>query len=353
MSTQNDQDKSHEPSQKKLQDAQKKGDIARSSEANSAVAFIAVTSFWSIAGVWAFDHVGASLMAFLSPNTLTFSSDADDRLVYVMATIALGLVFPLGTVIVAVTAMKSWTFAPEKIAWKLNRISMTENAKQKFGPNGLAEFGKNFVKIVVVLTVAVGVGSHLSLKVINLSAVSLPFSATAMVTHLGDLLWAVAAVLCIFALIDIFWQKHKFFQKMRMSHQEIRDEHKEAEGDPHLKQARRQKGIQFASQSMRKDVESADVIIVNPTHFAVALSWDRNAHTAPKCVAKGVDHIAKTIRDIASEHQVPIHSDPPTARAVYATTEIGQQIDPAHYAAVATAIRFADSLKAKKRHEPN
>ena len=127
------------------------------------------------------------------------------------------------------------------------------------------------------------------------------------------------------------------------------DELKESEGDPMMKQQRREKAVSIATNQMLRDVPEAAVVIVNPTHFAVALKWDPSAPHAPICVAKGVDLVAARIREIAQENAVPIHSDPPTARALHATVEIGEEIRPDHYAAVAAAIRFADMLRAKAR----
>ena len=134
-----------------------------------------------------------------------------------------------------------------------------------------------------------------------------------------------------------------------MSHKEVADETKEAEGDPHLKQHRRARAQMAASNQMMAEVPTADVILVNPTHYAVALRWDRKPGTAPLCVAKGVDEIAFRIREIAQEAGVPIHSDPPSTRALFETTEIGSEIAEEHYAPVAAAIRFADEIRQKAK----
>lgn len=133
-----------------------------------------------------------------------------------------------------------------------------------------------------------------------------------------------------------------------MTRKELTDEAKEAEGDPHFKQKRRQKAQEIASRHMLADVAKADVIVVNPTHFAVALKWDRNKKEAPRCVAKGTDEVAGRIRELAQENGVPIHSDPPTARALFAEIKIGDQIALRHFEAVAAAIRFADSMRSKR-----
>jgi flagellar biosynthetic protein FlhB len=134
-----------------------------------------------------------------------------------------------------------------------------------------------------------------------------------------------------------------------MSRKEMLDEFKANEGDPHLKSARRQRAQEVATNRMLTDVAKADVVVVNPTHYAVALRWDRTKRGAPICVAKGVDEIARRIRERAAEHGIPIHRDPPTARAMHASVEIGQEIRPEHYRAVAAAIRFADSMRKRAR----
>ena len=134
-----------------------------------------------------------------------------------------------------------------------------------------------------------------------------------------------------------------------MSHKELRDEYKESEGDPAMKQQRRQRAQDIAMNQMMGDVPSADVVVVNPTHYAVALKWKRGSGEVPVCVAKGVDEVAARIREKAREAGVPIHSDPPTARALHATIEIGQQISQEHYRPVAAAIRFADAMRKRAK----
>ena len=126
------------------------------------------------------------------------------------------------------------------------------------------------------------------------------------------------------------------------------DELKQSEGDPLMKQQRRQRGQEIAMNRMLADVPKADVVIVNPTHFAVALQWDKT-RAAPLCLAKGVDETAARIRELAQEYAVPLHSDPPTARALYAEVNIGEEIRPEHYRAVAAAIRFAENIRNKAR----
>jgi len=153
----------------------------------------------------------------------------------------------------------------------------------------------------------------------------------------------------LFGGIDYFWQRMQHLRRNRMSRKDLTEEMKDSEGDPHVKQQRRQRGQEIATNRMLRDVVQADVVVVNPTHYAVALKWSRKGRTAPICVAKGVDEVAARIRAKAAEAGVPLQSDPPTARAIYATVEIGQQIRPEHYRAVAAAIRFAESMRKRRK----
>jgi len=162
----------------------------------------------------------------------------------------------------------------------------------------------------------------------------------------------MAVVLCVALAIggvDYLWQRYDHLRRHRMSHRDLQDEHKQHEGDPHMKNERRQRANRIAGDQMMADVPGADVVIVNPTHYAVALKWSRAPNSAPICVAKGVDHVALAIRAVAKDHGVPVRSDPPTARAIHATTDIGMEIDPEQYQTVAAAIRFSEAMRHKAR----
>ena len=152
--------------------------------------------------------------------------------------------------------------------------------------------------------------------------------------------------------LDFAFQIRDHARKNKMSYQEMKDEIKESEGDLGFKSARRQRGQEIAMNTMLADAAEADVIIVNPTHYAVALKWSRMKGEAPICVAKGVDIVAARIREVANENSVPIHSDPPTARAIFASVNLGDQILPDHYKPVASAIRFAEAIRRKAKSRP-
>ena len=170
-----------------------------------------------------------------------------------------------------------------------------------------------------------------------------------MLTLLIEFLGLVLLIVTSFGAFDYLWQRAQHLRRNRMSRKDLMDEMKDSEGDPHVKMQRRQRGQQIATNRMLQDVAKADVIIVNPTHYAVALKWNRKARGAPICVAKGADEIAARIREKAAEAGVPLHSDPPTARVIFATVDIGQPILPDQYRAVAAAVRFAEAMRKRGR----
>ena len=254
---------------------------------------------------------------------------------------------PATVVLVAILAQRAFVVTPSKLQLKLSRISIIKNAKNKFGRSGLVEFFKSFVKLVIY---SVCLGVFLNAYMSDIVAVTRGEARSAlglMVELAMVFLFIVVCVSGTIGAIDAIWQHQEHLRKNRMSRKEIMDENKESEGDPYMKQERRSRAHAIAAAQMISEVPDADVVIVNPTHYAVALKWSRLPGSAPMCVAKGVDSLALRIREVAQENAVPIHSDPPTARALHATTEIGAQIEPEYYQAVAAAIRFADEMRVR------
>lgn len=351
-----DADKEHEASQQKLDQARKDGDIARSADLQTAVAtggfLLALFAF----GAWAVNRAGTAGMVILDQadqlSTLVVSAGsgpvAGMLLAFAGPPLALLLVAPV-MVLGLLVATKGLVFAPAKLAPKLSRISVISNAGQKFGLEGLVEFGKSAVKMGVVsliLYVFLSGGLEDILASLYLTPA---MSAALMVRLVLKFLFIVFLIQLSLGGVDYLWQIFRHRHRHRMSRKEMMDEFKESEGDPHLKSARRQRAQEVATNRMLTDVASANVVVVNPTHYAVALKWDRAKGGAPICVAKGVDEIARKIRERATENGVPIHRDPPTARAIYATVEIGREIRVEHYRAVAVGIRFADAMRRKVR----
>lgn len=348
-------EKSHEPTPRKLEQARKKGEVARSQDLSVAAGYGGFVLAFFLTGLSGIDRLGVLLQGFIENadgwRGAFFGESAQAASLGVISHVTFPILawflIPAGMVLLTVIAQRAFVITPSKLEPKLNRISLIANARNKFGRGGLFEFAKSFVKLIVY-SLVLFVFLNTRLQDISATVQSAPGMAMML---LGRLCLEFLMVACLVALgigaLDYLWQHHEHLRKNRMSHKEMRDEHKESEGDPQMKQSRREKARLIASRRMMEQVPGADVIIVNPTHFAVALRWSRQPGSAPECVAKGVDEIARRIREIAQENGIPIHSDPPTARALFASVEIGHEIAPEHYRAVAAAIRFADALKKK------
>lgn len=352
-----DGDKPYEASQKKLDDARRKGDVPRSADLTATAAYAGVLLAVALFGQAMLDTVGTAMTVLL---------DQSDRLAPLLladggATLAIGLMqrvsgallplalLPAGCAFAAIIAQRALTFSGDKLAPKLSRLSPLSNARQKFGRNGLFEFAKSAAKLFIVSTVlAVFFTGHVETIVASAQLGAGPALLLMRDLAAQFMVVVVLAWLAIGAL-DFLWQWAEHHRKLRMSHKEVTDETKQTEGDPHLKQRRRQRGMDIASNRMMLDVPTADVVVVNPTHYAVALKWSRRRGAAPVCVAKGVHELAARIRETAQAAGVPVHRDAPTARALHGTVEIGAEIAPQHYRAVAAAIRFADDMRARRR----
>lgn len=349
-------DKEHEASSQKLIEARKKGDLPRSADLLMAAGVAGFLLALVTMGGWAVGRSGDAGIVLL---------DQADRLARLIATgssgplggiliafagppVALLLVPPL-LVLAVVFATRGFVIAPDRIALKLSRISPLATAKHKFGAEGLMEFAKSAVKLGLVAAILYAFLAARLEEVLATIYLTPALSAAVLAWLTIEFLFILLVVAVALGGVDYLWQVHLFRQRNRMSRKEMMDEFKESEGDPHVKAARRQRAQEVATNRMLTDVATADVVVVNPTHYAVALRWDRGKGGAPVCVAKGVDEIAQAIRARAAEHGIPIHRDPPTARAIHATVEIGQEVRSEHYRAVAAAIRFADAMRKKAR----
>ena len=261
---------------------------------------------------------------------------------------------PAAAVLVSLLAQQAIVFSGDKLAPKLSRISILANAKQKFGANGLVEFAKAAVKLAAIaVALFVYLAGDLD-RMLGAARAEPAVVGALMIESLRVLLTTACLIAVTIAAVDIVWQRFSHSRRLRMSLQEMREEHRQSEGDPHVKGQRRSRAEAIATNRMLLDVPKADVVIVNPTHYAVALRWSRAKGSAPVCVAKGEDAVALRIREVAATAGVPVHVDPPTARALHATVEIGREIAPEHYRAVAAAVRFADRIRraAKARGTP-
>lgn len=345
MSETSDADRDHEPTQQRLEDARRQGDVPQSADLTAAAGlggFVAALVIFGQDSADRMGHLGVWLLS--AQGELGRAALAA---VFTQACLAVApmVLLPAAASLAAVFAQRAAVVSAERIVPKLSRISPVATARQKFGAEGLTDFAKSFAKLCLVSLVLFG---YLSGQANDILALVTQDSAR-VAQHVAGLLvgFIALAVLLSAALgaVDLLLQHLRFRARNRMSRQEVLEEMKRSEGDPHLKAERRGRGRAIALNAMLVDVPKADVVIVNPTHYAVALRWDRKSGRAPQCVAKGVDEVALKIREIAAEAGVPLHRDPATARALHATIDIGDEVRREHYRAVAAAVRFADAMR--------
>jgi flagellar biosynthetic protein FlhB len=350
-------EKSFDPTPQRLADARKKGDVARSNDVTAAATYLGLLAAAVSLGGFAVDRAASTLMIFVGQpdrlEGLVLGPGGGRLLGQILgeALIALAPFFllPIGAVLVSLFAQQAIAFAGDKLRPKLSRLSIISNAKQKFGPTGLVEFAKTVVKLTAVGAALFFFLSGDLNRMIGAAQAEAKVVGALMVESFVTLLTITAIIAVAIGGVDLVWQRFDHARKLRMSFQELKEEAKQSEGDPHMKAQRRARAEAIATNRMLFDVPKADVVVVNPTHYAVALKWSRSRGSAPVCVAKGADEVALRIRAIAGKAEVPIHSDPPAARALHATVEIGQEIRPEHYRAVAAAIRFADRMREAAR----
>ena len=339
------EDRTEEPTQKRIDDAIKRGDVAKSQEISTFLALGAMTLALLVAGGWSGRSLTLDLRHYLGnahlvPNGPAALLAAGQRalLIGLQATAV-----PIGLLVVAALAggllqhRPLWTFDPLKP--KFERVSPGAGFKRIFGLQAAGRFGKGLLKIVIV-----GVVASVALwgERDRVEALVTMEPADLVRTMAQVALRLLAIVLSIYAVLsigDYVVARFSWMKRLRMSKQELKDEMKEQDGNPEIKAKLRQIRAQRLRKRMMAEVPKATVVITNPTHFAVALRYEKG-QAAPICVAKGVDELALRIRSVAEEHQVPVVENPPLARALHASVEIDDEIPVEHYKAVAEVIGF-------------
>lgn len=349
MSSEEEEEKPHDPTQKRIDDARREGQIARSQDMLTAAAYAGFVLAALAFGPAALQEAGQIGTAFLE------WPERGQTLLAIPAMLAAILPFlllPGAFVLALLLAQRGLLFTPGNLRPRLSRIDPISTAKHKFGPDGLFDFGKSLLKMAVIGLLLFALLRGEAEEILVASALAPGPGMLWMLRLLLRFLAFILALAIVIGAMDFLWQLARHRIRLRMSRQELVDEHRESEGDPQARAARRQRAQEIAMNRMLADLPKADVVIVNPTHYAVALQWQRETGLAPICLAKGVDEIALKIREGAQAHGVPIHHDPPTARALFATVEIGDPIAPEHYRPVAAALRFAQAMRRKARGWP-
>lgn len=250
-------------------------------------------------------------------------------------------------VLIVLVVTRGISFSAKKIKPDMKKLSPVDNLKKKYGKSGLLDFLKDTAKMLFAGLIASVFLFQFARDYYGGSAIQEGHLAAFTFGQVMRLIIAFAIFQFTLAAIDLPLQHRLHANKLKMTREEMKKESKQSEGDPMVKQQRRQKGQQIASGQMLLNVKDATVVMVNPEHYAVALKWDPASNKAPICVAKGVDHLAAKIREVAKANEVPIYRDPPSTRSIYRLVDIDEEIHPEHFAAVAAAVQFAESLARK------
>jgi flagellar biosynthesis protein FlhB len=356
-----DSQKTEQPTQKRLSDAEEKGDVAQSPEIATLAVLAAATAFIAMWGGSTATQIRGLMTTFLAePHRLNVSSGAMTELFSSLGFKMIAvLAVPLG-MLAASSLAAHWVqhppkFSNEKLKPDVGRLNPMKGFGRIFGRMPLINFAKGLVKVaaagfaiyVIVWPARDDVIAVLTLPVSQI----LPFVQAVTIRFLC----AALAVLAFFAAADYGWQYFERMKRLKMTRQELKEEFKQSEGDPTVKGRLKQIRAERARKRMMAAVPKAAVIITNPTHFAVALAYESGKMAAPVCVAKGVDLIALKIREIAAAHNVPIVENPPLARTLYASVDVDESIKPEHFKAVAQVIGYVMRLKNKlapRRTEP-
>ena len=346
-------EKTEEPTAKKRADARKKGQVGRSQELNTA--FVLLVGFFTLKLLW--DSIYLSIASYTTYVFTNLNQSVDTEniihifigIIVVLAKTAFPIMFAIMLIGLAINFFQvGLTFNTESIEFKLDKLNPINGFGRIFSKRSLVELAKSFFKILVI--------GFFLYRFIHEQILAMPqfmfFDLTTSLALVAEIIFQMAfiviGVIMIMALMDYGYQKWQTTQDLKMTKQEVKDEMKQSEGDPQIKGKIRQKQRQMAMARMMKEVPKADVIVTNPTHYAIALSYQQGM-SAPLVVAKGQDLVAQRIKEIAREARVPIIENKPLARAIYAAVQIGDAIPQELYQAVAEVLAYVYRLKHARR----
>jgi len=346
MAEQNDDDKTEEPTPRKIEQAREKGDIVYTAEVGAALSLLATTAIIAFMAGPIVTEFARSFVSFVAmPDQYSAEGGALRALAGAVG-LKVGAVLGLAMLALSAAGLASRylqdrpTFTGERLTPKLNKLNPVEGFKRVFGKQAFAQFLKSLAKLVIVgAAMMLALWPHdAALENISLldPAALLPFVQDRAI----GMLIAVAVAAALLAVIDYIFTRQSYRKRLRMSRREIKEEMRQSEGDPMVKAKLRQIRQERARTRMMANMPNASVVITNPTHYAVALRYEQGETAAPICLAKGVDAVAQRIREAAQEHDIPIVEDPPLARALFASADIDEPIPREHYEAVAKVIGF-------------
>jgi|SRR5581483_9068490 flagellar biosynthetic protein FlhB len=348
-------ERTEQPTPKRLEEARKKGQVPRSPELTAAAVVLIAGGGLQLLGGYLGGQLSGIMRAGLSlshdqalDETLALSLFSSSMMHALLASLPL-LGLTCVAALVAPMALGGWNLSPGVLAPDFTRLNPANGFARMFSARGGVELAKAFAKFAVIAIVAVQVLRHNSGELMALGNQSTGIALAHATRLTGHAFLMLAAALGLIAAIDVPWQLYQHNKNLRMTREEVREEMKENEGSPEMKGRIRRVQQEMARRRMMQEVPKADVVVVNPTHFAVALRYDEKRMRAPVVVAKGADLIAARIREIATENSVPIFEAPPLARVLYRNAEIGGEIPTSLYTAVAQVLTYIYQLKTAKR----
>lgn len=355
MAEDSGQEKTEEPTSKKLEDAKKKGQIARSKELGTMFVLI----FSAISLLLYGPEIGKGLYNIMGRMLSLNRTETYDttKMFAVWSEVASALLFPMAMFVLIIviaafignTLLGGFNFSWEAAAPKPSKMSPMKGFKRMFGPQAAIELVKSILKFALVAIFAVFLIQTFFDEILHLSIESAPSNIIHALEILSWMFLGLSCTLVIIAAIDTPYQSYNHNKQLKMTMQEIKDEYKNSEGDPQIKARIRQTQRQMSQRRMMQDVPDADVIVTNPTHYSVALKYDTERAGAPIVLAKGIDEMAMQIRKIAKGNEVPIVESPMLTRALYHTAEVGQQIPDQLFTAVAQVLAYVFQLKRFKK----
>jgi len=345
--------KTEKATPKKRQDARKKGHVFQSKEITSAILLLVVFTALRILGGSMYNELKLFSERILTGYQIENSIYTIDGFMNLFNNIILAILkmsAPLFLVALVVSlaagyAQVGFLFTPSAIAFKLSRISPINGLKRIFSLRSISELLKSMIKITVVSYMGYQFLKGEAVNILNLMDMDITSIASYICNTAINLAIRVCIALVLFGLLDYGYQWWQYEKELRMTKQEVKEEYKQTEGNPEIKSRIKQRQRQLSMRRMMHDVPKADVVITNPTHYAVAIKYDPSVSDAPVVLAKGQDYIALRIKDIAKENGVEIVENKPLARTLYETVDVGESIPPELYQAVAEVLAFVYSLK--------
>lgn len=351
MAEESGAEKTEQPSGKRLNDAREKGQVPRSKEFTTVIVLIAS----AVAMLFIGEHIIRSMAEIMSKSfkfsrkELFDTNTLTEHLLYTLDTIS----FDLGTflaitilaALIAPASIGGWNFSTQALGFKPEKMDPLKGLIRIFGPQGLIELVKALGKFILIGAISTMILWSLRDQLLTLGMQDVDVAMADLGYLVVWVFLAISSSLILIALIDVPFQHWNHIRQLKMTKQEVKDESKETNGNPEVKGRIRRLQIEMSQRRMMQDIPQADVIITNPTHYAVALRYDQAGAGAPVVIAKGADLIAQQIRQVGEAHKVPVLSAPPLTRAIYFSTEIGEEIPSGLYIAVAQVLAFVFQLR--------